>query len=78
MDCPQASSSWGEMMEKVSPVLPPLFEDPLAGEEDDDDEVLLTILEDKDDDDEDAVLLPMQSRPPSAQDESSPSPGLCG
>lgn len=74
MDCPQASSSWGEMMEKVSPVLPPLFENPLAGEEDDDDEVLSTILEDEDDDDEDAILPPMQSRPPSAQDESSPSP----
>ncbi len=40
MECPQASSSWGEMMERVSPILPPLFEDPLAGEEDDDDEVL--------------------------------------
>ncbi|KAF4108386.1 hypothetical protein G5714_011145 [Onychostoma macrolepis] len=39
MDCPQASSSWGEMMERVLPVLPPLF-DPLAGEEDDEDEVL--------------------------------------
>ncbi|XP_042604297.1 uncharacterized protein LOC109086203 [Cyprinus carpio] len=61
MDCPQASSSWGEMMEKVSTVLPPLFEDLLAGAEDDDD-------------DEDAILPPMQSRPPSAQDESSPSP----
>ncbi len=38
MDCPQASSSWGEMMERVSPVLPLLFEDPLTGEEDDGDE----------------------------------------
>ncbi|KAF4105641.1 hypothetical protein G5714_013303 [Onychostoma macrolepis] len=38
MDCPQASSSWGEMMERVSPVFSPLFEDPLVGEEDDEDE----------------------------------------
>ncbi len=74
MECLQAASSWGEMMERVSPILPLLFEDPLAGEEDDDDEVLSAILEDEDDDDEDAILPPNQLRPPSAQDASSPSP----
>ncbi len=74
MECPQAGSSRGEMMERVSPILPPMFEDPLAGEEDDDDKVLPAILEDEYDDDEDAILPPNQSRPPSAQDLSSPSP----
>ncbi|KAI7805394.1 putative GAG protein [Triplophysa rosa] len=34
MECPQTTSSWGDMMESVSPVLPLLF-DTLAGEEDD-------------------------------------------
>ncbi|KAK2876898.1 hypothetical protein Q8A67_020994 [Cirrhinus molitorella] len=33
------------MIDSVSPVLPPLFEDPLAGVEDDDDKILSTILE---------------------------------
>ncbi len=72
MDCPQASSLWGKMMERVSPA--PLFEDPFLGEGDDEDKVLSAILEDEDDDDEDAILPPIQSRPPSAQDASSPSP----
>ncbi len=72
MDCPQASSLWGKMMERVSPA--PLFEDPLLGEGDDEDKVLSAILEDEDDDDEDAILPPIQSCPPSAQDASSPSP----
>ncbi|KAL0149753.1 hypothetical protein M9458_054943, partial [Cirrhinus mrigala] len=62
MECPQSSSSWGDMMDSVSPVLLLLFEDPLVGEEDDDDEVLSTILEDEDNDDEDAILPPNQPR----------------
>ncbi len=74
MDCPQASSSCGEMMERVSPVLPTLFEDPLAGEEDNEDEVFSAILKDEGDNDEDIILPPIQSSPPSAQDASSPSP----
>ncbi len=71
MDCPQAISSCGEMMERCTSSL---FEDPVLGEEDNEDEVFSAILKDEDDNVEYTILPPIQSHLPSAQDVSSPSP----
>ncbi len=78
----RAQCSWGELMDEISPELPPLFEsDPLAGdkeEEDEDDEAIARLLEeDLEEDEEDAILPPnLSSRPGSDMGESpSPMPG---